>query len=275
MEIEFDNVSYSYKKEKDSLVVLNDASFKLDNSNIYAFIGNSASGKTLIAEMISALRILIDGKDINSNKIKDINYYRSNIGYVYKNPCEMFLTSVVKDEISFGLKYYKYKLDIINKRIKDALILVGLEEEYLNKNIEDLSLSEKRKVALASVLVYNPKIIILDEPTIGINEKDKKDLIRIIRNLKMKFNKTVIILTKDTDFAYRACSYIYILDSGNIVAYGSEEEVLTDKKLLDKYGLYCPKCLEFIYLANKEKNANLDYYKEIGDLIKEVYRSVH
>ena len=153
MEIEFKNVSYSYKKENDSLVVLDDVSFKIDNSSIYAFIGNSASGKTLIAEIISALtiptsgKVLIDGKDINNEKIKDINYYRSNIGYVYKNPCEMFLNNNVKDEISFGLKYYKYKLDIINKRVKDALILVGLDETYLNKKIDELSLSEKRKVS--------------------------------------------------------------------------------------------------------------------------------
>lgn len=281
MEIEFKDVSFKYKLDnKKEEVILDNINFKIDNSKIHAFIGNSCSGKSLLAELISALvkptrgTILIDNKAINSKKIKNINSLRSNIGYIYKIPNDMFLTNNVKSEIGFGLKYYKYKLEIIDKRIMDSLTLVGLDESYLNKSINSLSLSEKKKVAIAAVLTYNPKVVIFDEPTIGFNEKDKKELIRLIRNLKVKYNKTVIVLTKDVDFAYRTCNNIFILSDGNIVSEGNEE-ILTDKNLLDKYDLFYPKCLDFVNIANEKKNANLEYYKEVGDLIKGVYRSVY
>jgi len=122
-------------------------------------------------------------------------------------------------------------------------------------------------------LIYNPKVLILDEPTLGLSEKDKKELIRMIRFLKNKFSKTIIILTKDTDFLYKIANYNYVIHNGEIVDEG-QDLILTNKSMLDKYELYYPKCLKFVNLAKKKHDADLEYYKEVKDLIKGVYRDV-
>lgn len=280
MEIEFINVIYSLRRSTPlQKRVLDNISFKLNPGLIYGFLGNSCSGKTLIAELISLLckpdsgEILIDNKKIDFKKIKDINSIRSQIGYVHENPKEMFLTNNVKKELEFGMKYYNYKTNSIEKRVIDALKLVNLEEEILDLSLEELSLAEQKKVALASILVYNPKVLILDEPTLGLSEKDKKELIRMIRFLKNKFSKTIIILTKDTDFLYKVANYNYVIHNGEIVEEG-QDLILTNKSMLNKYDLYYPKCLKFVDLAKKKNNADLEYYKEVKDLIKGVYRDV-
>lgn len=280
MEIEFINVVYSLRRSTPlQKRVLDNISFKLNPGLIYGFLGNSCSGKTLIAELISLLckpdsgEILIDNKKIDFKKIKDINSIRSQIGYVHENPKEMFLTNNVKKELEFGMKYYNYKTNSIEKRVIDALKLVNLEEKILDLSLEELSLAEQKKVALASILVYNPKVLILDEPTLGLSEKDKKELIRMIRFLKNKFSKTIIILTKDTDFLYKVANYNYVIHNGEIVEEG-QDLILTNKSMLNKYDLYYPKCLKFVDLAKKKNNADLEYYKEVKDLIKGVYRDV-
>lgn len=280
MEIVFDNVSCSFNKKTNAeKSILNNISFKINESKIYGFLGNSNSGKTLIAELILFLEsptsgsIKVDSYFNNGKKLKDINKLRSSIGYVYKNPQEMFITNSVKKEIEFGMKYFNYKIQTINKRTKDSLRLVGLDESFLNENISNLSLSEQRKLEIACVLSFNPKLIILDEPTIGLNEREKKDLIRLIRIMKNKYGRTVIILTKDTDFLYKIVDYVYILNKGQLEVEGTKS-ILTDMKLLNKLNLYLPKCLNFVNYANEFKDASLEYYEEVGDLIKGVYRSV-
>lgn len=280
MEIVFDNVSCSFNKKTNAeKSILNNISFKINESKIYGFLGNSNSGKTLIAELILFLEsptsgsIKVDSYFNNGKKIKDINKLRSSIGYVYKNPQEMFITNSVKKELEFGMKYFNYKIQTINKRTKDSLRLVGLDESFLNENISNLSLSEQRKFEIACVLSFNPKLIILDEPTIGLNEREKKDLIRLIRIMKNKYGRTVIILTKDTDFLYKIVDYVYILNKGQVEIEGTKS-ILTDMKLLNKLNLYLPKCLNFVNYANEFKDASLEYYEEVGDLIKGVYRSV-
>jgi len=280
MEIEFINVIYSLRKSTPlQKRVLDNISFKLNPGVIYGFLGNSCSGKTLIAELISLLckpdsgEILINSKKIDFKKIKDINSIRSQIGYVHENPKDMFLTKNVKNELEFGMKYYNYKTNLMEKRVKDALKLVNLSEDILDSSLEELSLVDQKKIALASILIYNPKVLILDEPTLGLSEKDKKELIRMIRFLKNKFSKTIIILTKDTDFLYKIANYNYVIHNGEIVDEG-QDLILTNKSMLDKYELYYPKCLKFVNLAKKKHDADLEYYKEVKDLIKGVYRDV-
>lgn len=280
MEVIFENVSLKINKNTPlEKTILRDINFEIKEPGIYSFFGNSNSGKTAIGDLIDALvkptkgSIKIFKEPYNNKKKNNINKLRFMVGYIFKNPYDMFFNKSVKDEIEFGMKYFKYKLEKIDLRAIDALKMVGLGEEFLQKDPFDLSLSEARKIALASVLVYNPKIIILDEPTTGIGLKEKRELSKLLKLLKEKYNKIIIILSKDANFIYPIVDRVFLMNKTRIVKEGTKT-VFHDKVLLNNLGLQIPFVVEFVEVVKVKKNINLGYYKDIKDLIKAVYRNV-
>ena len=280
MEIKFEHVSFVIDEgtplEK---TILNDISFAIKGSGVYSFIGASNSGKSAIGDLINALIIpskgkVKIGKFVNDgSKIKDIDKLRFDTGYVFKNPYDMFFNKTVKDELEFGMKYFNYKMDKMSLRILDALTLVGLGEEYLNFDPQILTLVDAKKVALAVALIHNPNIIILDEFTCGLGYKDKKDLERLLRLLKTKYNKTIIMLTKDTSFAYDISDEIYLMHATKLIASRADKSILRDEMLLKDIGLQVPPIVSFINACNK-KGHEIYHYTNTHDLIKGVYRDV-
>ena len=168
MAIIFDKVSYLDKLE--------DISCVFESGKITALIGASGSGKTLLSYLMTGLvlpsegTISIEGNTIDKNT-KDLKQIRKMIGYVFQNPEEQFFTSSVKKEIEFSLKNYQYKLDKIEEQVLNSLKMVGLDESFLDRNPFCLSGGEKEKLALAIALSLNPNILILDEPTIYLDDK--------------------------------------------------------------------------------------------------------
>ncbi|MCI5643078.1 MAG: ATP-binding cassette domain-containing protein [Peptoniphilus sp.] len=279
MEIEFNNVSFIINKgtplEK---TILNNVTFKLEKGKIHTILGASNSGKTAIADLINALNVPTSGsvrvgKFINDGRrIKDINELRFQTGYVFKNPFDMFFNKTVKKEIEFGMKYFKYKLDKLEVRAIDSLKLVGLDESYLNMNPLDLTVVDAKKVALACAIIYNPKVLILDEFTTGLSYTDKKELTSLLKMLKNKYNKTIILLTKDTNYAYPISDTVHILRLTRLVKSGGKE-LFRDTRLLKSNNLEVPKIVSFIEKCNK-KGHDISQYTNIHDLIKGVYRDV-
>ena len=157
-------------------------------------------------------------------------------------------------------------------RVQDALTLVGLDESYLNIDPQILNLVDAKKVALASVLVYNPSVIILDEFTNGLSNGDKNDLIRMLRLLKNNYNKTIILLTKDTTFAHQISDEVFLLHLTKLVAHG-DRTILRDCEVLKNIGLEVPPIVDFVDICNK-KGHDINYYVNIQDLIKGVYNDV-
>lgn len=278
MDISFNNVTYKENPRTPlEMTYLKNFTCVIKDGEITSFIGDSLSGKNVIGELINAVVFPYSGtvkigKFINDGKkIKNVNALRMNIGHVKMNPDDMLFNKTVKEELEFGLTYFKYKLNKKDIRCTDALKLVGLTEDYLDKKITSLSLKEKKKVSLASVLIFNPKVIILEEPTLGISSKDKDELKKLIKLLKEKYKKTVILLTKDTDFAYSVTERTLLLYKGTLVSSGTKD-LMTDETLLNTYGLKAPEIVKFISAA-KKKNIDLNYTNNILDLIKEVYRN--
>ena len=191
---------------------------------------------------------------------------------MFKNPYDMFINKTVEKEIEYAMKHFKYKTKKPSLRINDALKLVGLDETYLNKNPLELNLVDAKKVALASVLIYNPNIIILDEFTNGLSNEDKNDLIRLLRILKNKYKKIIILLSKDTSFCYKITDKVFIMSLTRLICEGNRK-LLEDENLLKENNLEAPKIVSFVNACNK-KGHEIDYYNNILDLIKGVYRDV-
>lgn len=279
MEIKFNDVTYVYQKPYPR-IALSDVNIEFKKDMINGIVGKSGSGKTTLIELINALIIPTKGTiKVGSRvikpkgKIKNVNQMRYKIGLVFQFPEEQFFCKTVKKEIEFGMKYFKKNTKDNAKHISDALKMVGLDDSYLERNPFGLSSGEMRKVAIASVLAFNPSVVILDEPTIGLDNASKENLIRIIRMLKARYKKTVIIVSHDTDLLLKISDYVVVLDKGKVVLEGSKYDVFTHEKL-EEYGVKRPKIIEFEQLVLNKKGIRLGYRDELNDLMKDVYRHV-
>lgn len=278
MEIVFNDVTFKENiKTPLEKAYLKKVSFMIEDNKITSIIGNTSSGIDVIGDLISIIKTPTSGsirvfEYVNDGRrIKNINKLRMNIGHVKSDVDKMLFNKTVKDELSFGVKYFKYKINKQEIRVKEALKLVNLDEEYLNKNVSDLTFEEKKKVSLASVLIFNPSLIILEDITIGLSSKEKENLVKLLNTLKDKYKKTIILISKDTDFCYRVTDKVFIIDHGRVV-FNGDRNVLIHDKMLTFYDLETPNIVKFINAANK-KNKNLTYTTNILDLIKEVYRN--
>ena len=279
MEIVFNNISFSYnEKSKIKEEVLKNINTNIKKGKINGIIGKSGSGKTTLVELINGLLIPTEGNlkvgDFiieKGKRITNINNLRKNVGLIFQFPEEQFFNLKVKDEIKFGMNHFNVKNEEVNKRCIDALKMVGLDESYLERDTFKLSSGEMRKVAIASILATNPKVVILDEPTIGLDSLSKRNLISLIKKLKTRYHKTIILITHDVDLLHQISDYVFVMDNGKIVLEGNKYEVFTNDELTN-YGLLPPKIIEFEKLVQKKKGIKIGYRDEINDLIKDIYR---
>lgn len=272
MEIKFDKVNFTYKKiNYCEHEVLKNINIKLKAGKINAIVGKSGSGKTTILELITGILKPTTGKVLIAEKEIDNLNNAFDIGYVSQDN-NQFLQKTVKEELEMLLKLYNYKLKEKNKRINDSLIMVGLNEKYLNLNINNLSSGEKKKLALASALILNPSILIIDEPVIGLDRKTKEELKKIFRILKTRYNKTIIFVSNNLDFVLEVADYVYVLYDKEIVLEGKKIDVLSKTDILKKYGIIGPNITSFENLVLTKKQIKIGYRYEINDLIKDIYR---
>ena len=271
--VELENINYSIGNNK----IIQNINIKFEDEKITYLIGKNGGGKTTLLEIIDMLvkpdngELIIDDKSINNIKEKELVNIRKNIGLVFQNPEEQFFCETVKKELEFGMNIFKYDKKTREKRIKDSLTMVGLPEEYLNRNPMSLSRSDMRKLSIACVLALNPKIILLDEPTINLDDLNKKVLIDLLKRLKRKYHKTIIITSHDMNFILKTADYIYVINNGGKVLEGNKYDVFKNEELL-KYNILPPKIIEFSNIVRNTKNIKLEYRDDINDLMKDIYR---
>lgn len=281
MEIVFENVSYSYNyKTPIEKVVFNKLNLSIEKNKISGIIGKSGSGKTTLLELINGLIIPNNGNlevgqyRINNNDL--VNNYkklRNEVGLVFQFPEEQFFTKTVREELLFALTNYTNKIKLEDRAIK-ALKMVGLNENYLDKNPFYLSAGEKRRVAIASVLIMNHKVILFDEPTVGLDYNGKKNLMNIIKRLNIEYNKTIVIASHDVDMLYQMVDNIVVLSDNKVLISGTKEEVYKHVGLLSENNIAIPNIVNFINKAKILKGIKLGNHIDIRDLIKDIYRNV-
>ena len=127
-------------------------------------------------------------------------------------------------------------------------------------------------MAIASILIVNPKIIVFDEPTIGLDYESKKNFIKLIRMLKNRYNKTIIIISHDIDFIHNISDYVILLDKGKLILTGNKYDILGNPDVLKEYNLPIPKVVEFSYKVLKNKGIKMGYRDDVNDLLKDIYR---
>jgi len=257
MAIKYEKVSLS----KDN-VILSNINLEIEDKSIVAIMGKSECGKTSLIDLLSGFESPTDGK---------VKIGKTKVGVVFQNTHEQFVLDTVEKELAFSVKHLNRRSDT-RKHVLDSLIMVGLDESYLDRKINCLNDSELKKIAIASVLCANPKVIIFDEPTIYLDDESIYNLIKLIKLLKTRYNKTIIVVSRDSDFVHSIADRVIVLNNGEIVLSGTKYEVFTDS--IEQYGLKKPKIIEFEKLARDYKNVRLLYRDEINDLMKDIYRYV-
>ena len=245
------------------------------DAKVTAIIGDNASGKSIIGEVLSTLRKPDNGKFIIDKNVLDLkrqdvdyNRLRFDIGYVVQNTDITFFERTVEEHMAYQLSVYNYKKS--KKRIIDSLKMVGLDSSFINRKIKTLSDSERFMVALATTLSINPKVLVLDDPTCFLDESKKGNLYKLIKLMKLKYNKTIVILSNDTDFILRVADYIYVLNNNKILIHGNKYDVLTSSKLKNT-NINIPDIIKFQKMFENKTKIKLEYRNNVNDLIKDIY----
>lgn len=246
MQIKIDNVSFIYSKGLPyETKALTDVNFTCEEGDFVALIGCTGSGKTTLAELICGLakpsegQIFVDGIDLN-DKSKEAKEARKHIGIVFQYPeYQLFEETVLKD-VMFGPRNHGIEEAECEKLAKDALALVGLTDEEYDKSPFSLSGGQKRRVAIAGVLAMEPKVLILDEPSAGLDPKGHNDILDMIQKIKVERNMTIILVSHDMNDVAEFANKIAVLKRGRLVMYGTPREVFGDKEKLTQAGLSLP-----------------------------------
>ena len=282
MQISLKNVSYTYNyKTPYAREVLKDINLKIDEGSYTVIIGKTGSGKSTLIEHINGLLLPTHGEVLVNNVLitnpkskkekrelaKKLKVLRQDVAVLFQfSEQQLFETSVLKDIIFAPLNYGISEERAISKA-KELIKLVGLDESYLDKSPFELSGGEMRKVALCGVLALEPKVLILDEPTVALDYKSREEIMTMVKKLKDELNMTIVLISHNMNYVLEYADKVFVLKNGKINFEGTVEELFADETLLKENSLEQPELLKF-YNNLQENNIKLDvFHRKYEDLI--------
>ena len=233
-----DGVSFTYTG---GVEALRGISLTIKDGEFVAIMGQNGAGKTTLVKHFNGLlkpakgTIRINGVETTKTSIAKLS---KTVGFVFQNPDHQLFSETVEEEIAFALKNFGYEADIIQKQITWALNLLSLTQ-YRKTSPFMLSGGERKRVALASVLAWDPQILIMDEPTIGQDHEQKEKLRQFILQLQTQ-GKTVVIVTHDVEFVAECNPRVVLMKEGKIVTDGQGKDVLTNLEALTQASIVLP-----------------------------------
>jgi cobalt/nickel transport system ATP-binding protein len=237
--LKIDNLSVRYSEGNQ---VLKDLCFEIKDGETVGIIGANGAGKSTLMKTIVGIMLPEEGSAWIDNILvikKNLIKIREKVGVVFQNPEDQLFLSSVYDDIAFGLRNYGRTEELIKDKIMDTSKSLGIEH-LLNHNSSRLSGGEQRLVALATVLVMEPELILFDEPSSFLDPRTRRRLIEQLRKLPV----TKLIATHDLDMALELCNRIIILKEGRLFDQGNAKELLSNQELMEKAGLELPFCLQ-------------------------------
>lgn len=271
--IKFDNVSFSYQTtdENDnpvSVPVLKEFNLSIEQGSFVAILGHNGSGKSTVAKLTNGIlfadsgTVTVNGKVAkNDDSIYDI---RRDAGMVFQNPDNQIVSSIVEEDVAFGVENLGVSADECRKRVDDALKTVGMYE-YRLKTPSKLSGGQKQRVAVAGIIAMKPKCIILDEPTAMLDPNGRKEVIDTVMKLNKNEGITIVLITHYMDEAVKA-DRVVVMDNGKIMLDGTPREVFADVDKMKSLSLEVPQSTELVYelgLKTEQTVLNSDECAEV------------
>jgi len=227
-------------------VAVHDIDFAVEKGEYVGIIGATGSGKSTFVQHLNGLikptsgHVFYDGVDIHESK-KLTRETRFKVGLVFQYPEYQLFEATVFDDIAFGPKNMGLPEDELRERVNEAAGFVGLDKSFLEKSPFELSGGEKRRAAIAGVIAMRPEVLILDEPTAGLDPRGQTEIIGNIMNYKSSHNATVILVTHNMEEIARSVDRIVMLSKGTVVTGGPPAQVFSEAEQLRKFGLAAPK----------------------------------
>lgn len=254
---------------------LDDVSLTINDGEFIGLIGHTGSGKSTLVQHLNGLMrpdggsVIVDGMDI-SDKNTDLREVRRRVGLVFQYPEHQLFEESVRKDVSFGPRNLGCDEDEIERRVRDACAQVGLGEDMLDKSPFDMSGGQKRRVAIAGVLAMQPKVLVLDEPTAGLDPRGRSELIALICQLHEDAGNTIVMVSHSMDDIASLAQRIIVMNKGRVAMDGTPREVFSHpKELLDMH-LGVPAAAR-LAMALRERGYDIpgDVYAldEIRDLI--------
>lgn len=260
--IELRGLSYSYP---DGTPALRGINMKIDKGERVAVIGPNGAGKsTLFLHLNGILRpttgeVIIDGKKMEYSR--DLIKIRQKVGIVFQNPDDQLFSPTVREDVAFG------PMDEVEERVRDALQKVGITG-YENRAPHHLSGGEKKRVAIAGILAMKPEIMVLDEPTTGLDPETADGIIRILLELSME-GITVIISSHDVEIINQFAERVFVLNNGKLIAEGTPREIFRDAELISRASLRLPRTAD---LMNRLRMAGFEV--DVKLTVEETYHEL-
>ncbi|WP_077324016.1 energy-coupling factor ABC transporter ATP-binding protein [Virgibacillus siamensis] len=254
MEITFNHVSYTYQPNTPfAHQALRDLSITVPSGSFVAVIGHTGSGKSTLIQHLNGLlqptagEVTIgDFRLTADEKPKNMKDLRRRVGVVFQYPEHQLFEETVRKDIAFGPENFDVPKDEIEKRIPAIMSDVGLTEELMQRSPFDLSGGQMRRVAIAGVLATRPKILVLDEPTAGLDPSGQKDMMEMFADMHHKQGQTTVLVTHSMEDAVKYADHVIILNKGTKYMEGKPEEVFSQKEALQKVQLDVPEMVQFL-----------------------------
>lgn len=284
MDITFENVGYTYQlKSPFAHQALSNVSFHIPSGTFVAIVGHTGSGKSTLIQHLNGLVSPTEGKVkigdftiTNDEKPKNMKDLRSRVGVVFQYPEHQLFEETVEKDIAFGPENFGVSAEEIARRIEGIMPQVGLADKFLKRSPFDLSGGQMRRVAIAGVLAIQPEVLVLDEPTAGLDPRGQKEIMDMFYQLHQQQNLTTILVTHSMEDALKYADHVIILNKGTLYMEGDPIDVFMQKEALQKVNLDVPEVIHFLHQFEQKFGKKIPYeyqsMTEIAQLIQDVIK---
>lgn len=276
--IRTENLTHIYNKGTPfQMAAIDNVNIEIEKGELVGIIGHTGSGKSTLIQHLNGLlkpesgKIYLDGEDIWADKSK-IRNVRFKVGLCFQYPEYQLFEETVYKDIAFGPTNMGLGENEIDKRVREAANFVGLKDEYLEKSPFDLSGGEKRRAAIAGVMAMQPEVLIMDEPTAGLDPKGRDRILSMLKEYREETGSTVLLVSHSMEDVAKLATKVLVMNNSHAVMYGSVSEVFSRGKELSEMGLNVPQITR-VFMGLKAKGFNVnDGIYTIDQGLKEIIR---
>ncbi len=279
MSIQVKNLTHIYEPGLPTQsIALEDISFDIEDGQMVGIIGHTGSGKSTLLQHLNGLlkpttgQILVGGRDITEPGVSMVEI-RRRIGLVFQYPEYQLFEETVAKDVAFGPKNLGLGPEEIEERVREAISLVGLDyDEVGERSPFELSGGQKRRVAIAGVIAMRPEVLILDEPTAGLDPKAHKDVLKMIEEVHKRTGNITILVSHNMGDIAKLADKVIVIDSGKLVMSGSPKEEFGQREELEKVGMALPPVTQFTEALRSKGMELSPTILSVEQAIDEIYR---